>query len=87
MQGSIEELVAMVGSSGSVGRRQNAVSGKEDAVGSGKKKTEGTDGSGHKMALPAPVAGAEGKAVATRKGREVKPEQVIPLNDREFEDF
>ena len=38
-------------------------------------------------ALPAPAKKAKGKEVAVHKAKEVKPDQVIPMDETEFKDF
>ena len=79
MMGIVGELSALVGGNGNkVGSREYGVSRKH--------KT------GAKKALPASVGKAKIPAIRKTKpeagqGAEVRPDQVIPLDDKDFKDF
>jgi len=75
MKGMVDELVAIVGSSGN-GRKEE--SGKAQASRPGAKLHH---------ALASAVKRAKGKTGSARKSVQQAPEEIIPLGDKEFSDF
>jgi methyl-accepting chemotaxis protein len=81
MKGFVNELISMVGGGS---RRATKL---EYGAGSKEANSRGNGDSGSEKALMTPTRGKTGKAPVPRRGREVKPELVIPLKDEDFADF
>jgi methyl-accepting chemotaxis protein len=87
MRWSVEDLVALIGSSGS------KVNGGRHRASSRQQGTLGTKvATGVRKVLTAPAKNAEEVAVPkakpeVRRGAEVKPDKVIPMEEAEFNDF
>jgi len=77
MKGMVEELVTVVGGAGKQ---------KEGGRSAVPHVTHATAHPTH-HALPVPAKKAKGKEVAVQQAKEVKPDQVIPLEDGDFKDF
>jgi methyl-accepting chemotaxis protein len=75
MKGNVMELIALVGGSGNGNGRSVGVSETKSVI--------------HPIqhALAAPAKKAKGKEMAVNKAKEVNPQQVIPLDDADFQDF
>ena len=81
MKGVVNDLVAMVrGADGKVSGKQHRIGG--ETMGHRKKSSGGS-----RKNLSAPRTGDAVRALAVRDGREVKPEQVIPFDDKDFGNF
>jgi methyl-accepting chemotaxis protein len=88
MKGMVDELVTLVGGTGKAGGgTQYAVGTRGSALGSGKRAAAA-------KAVPLPAKGTKGKAPALHqakpallRGREISPEKVIPMDDKDFQDF
>ena len=82
MKGMVRELLALIqGGNGKVGGEQYRI-GSETVV-----YDKGSAAAGAKKKLTVPRKTAAGKALVPQKRGEVKPEQVIPMNDSDFMDF
>ena len=78
MKGSVGELMALVGGSGKGHQDRKPARSAKPA----------SHSAGQALAAPGRKARkAKGKEVAVQEAKEVKPDQVIPMDDEDFEDF